>query len=872
MKTDGSSADFEGTIHVMPYTHADIAWVHTRAWHIDRYVRAMDEVLALYEADPTYHYYVDTWTELMKPYVECRPDAVEAIRQRVREGRLAVCGGQYGNVRSTAIGDETQVRNMQLGMRRWTELAPDVEFRVHSNIDVTLGHTQMPQLLRLAGIETYFVMRPLAALDAQDIPRAFHWQGLSGDRILVYRDTGVGLFQEYERFGPTWETDWPALVRHVWNVYLSGPANNGLPVIGLTVGVDDTRPDRFSFNDVPADYGALIRAWNARERSAMQYGTPDTLTAALQSMSESLPVIATILDPTCVHFNIALNGRRGIWWLREQADRLLVDAEIVSALARGVRNAPYQEEEFIGWWEGLLDWTPHAVQWLFRQDWRQGELALLNVADAAMKQRASAVSTLVGECLPGEAAGIALVNTVPRPALEIAPLWILNSDLTRGFAGLKDAQGNAVLLQVIGFPTVAAEVIALAEVRVPACGYAMLKIEWEPVPTGLSYPESESYWRKRYGLPEKQKLGREPFSFASDCIRITLEDGHLVELEDLKTGAVRRAPVGASFIEPVCYSITRTGWSSDAIPDDPEGFIAEETRLDESGPLRWRITRTGRTGGFWVRQHIDLLKGECAVRSTLQFLDSADEVDALIGVSLPIADEAQLSTDIPFGIEARPVEAIQYGISERAIPGLFWGRTWTDAKDSLGRIALVAADGDKIFRAYGTPRRLTHFLAQKTRLFEESWEAHINTSDVGGQQVFAHTLILNSGTALQTDLVHRAERARHPVLSATVPEQRLGANVSLLSAEPETISLSALVWEDDALLVRLVQMAGDAVEAEIALPFVVASAELVDFRGRLLSGDVTWEENQVRVRMSGWQIATLRVRCRDKEERGGPIS
>ena len=70
------------------------------------------------------------------------------------------------------------------------------------------------------------------------------------------------------------------------------------------------------------------------------------------------------------------------------------------ALARGVRNSPYPEEDFIVWWEGLLDWTPHAVQWLFRQDWRQGELALLNVADAAMKQRASAVSELptrVGE-------------------------------------------------------------------------------------------------------------------------------------------------------------------------------------------------------------------------------------------------------------------------------------------------------------------------------------------------------------------------------------------------------------------------------------------------------------------------------------------
>ena len=48
--------DFVGTIHVIPYTHADIAWVHTRAWHVDRYVRALDEVLDLMAEKPEYRY------------------------------------------------------------------------------------------------------------------------------------------------------------------------------------------------------------------------------------------------------------------------------------------------------------------------------------------------------------------------------------------------------------------------------------------------------------------------------------------------------------------------------------------------------------------------------------------------------------------------------------------------------------------------------------------------------------------------------------------------------------------------------------------------------------------------------------------------
>jgi hypothetical protein len=852
------ASGFTGRIYVMPYTHADIAWVHTRAWHIDRYVRAMDEVLALYEADPDYHYYIDTWTELIRPYIEHRPNAVEAIRQRVREGRLAVCGGQYGNVRSTAIGNETQIRNMQLGMRRWKELAPDVEFRVHSNIDVTLGHTQMPQLLGLAGIEAYFVMRPLAALDAQDIPRVFHWQGLSGDRILVYRDTGVGLFQEHERFGPEWVSDWHAMVQHLWNTYLSRPAHDGVPAIGLSVGVDDSRPDRFSFNDVPADYGALIRSWNAREGSTMRYGTPDTLIAAVQAEADKLPVIDSILDPTCVYYNIALNGRRGIWWLREQADRLLVDAEIMSALAHVTNGAAYPEADFTRWWEGLLDWTPHAVQWLFREDWQQGELALRNVINAATEQRERAAAALVGGCLPGDATGIALLNTLPQPAQEIMPLWIINGDLTRGFVGLRDAQGNRVPTQVIGFPTVGAETAVLVEANVPGCGTTTLQMEWEAAPSGISYAAAEEHWRKRYGLVEKQPLGGESFTLASDRIRMTLEGGHLVALEDLTTGSLRHAPAGASFLEPVCYPITRTGWSSDAIPDDPQGFVVEETQLDENGPLRWRVTRTGRAGGFWVRQHLDLLKGERVVRSTVQFLDAADEADALLGLSVPLSEEAELSVDIPFGIEPRPVHAIRYGISERAILGLFWGRTWADAKDESGRIALVAADGDKMFRAYGTPRRLTHFLAQKTRSFEASWEAYINTDDVGGRQVFHHLLVLAGSDAPQTDLVRLAERLRHPLTAAYVPDAQR-EDRSLLSVAPDTVFLSALTWEDGHLLIRLIQMAAEAAEVRIELPFEAVSAELVDFRGRPLSTQVACDGKQAHFSIQPWQVATLRV-------------
>lgn len=856
---------FPGTIHVMPYTHADIAWVHTRAWHIDRYVRVMDEVLARFDSDPDYHYYVDTWIEFIAPYLKRRPTALPAIRRRVKEGRLGVCAGQYGNVRSTMVGNETQVRNIQLGLRRWKEAVPEVEFRVHSNIDVTLGHTQMPQLLALAGLDAYFVLRPLAALDAQGVPRAFLWKGLSGDTILVYRDTGVGLFQEGERFGPAWDTDWPAARANILSGYLAQPIRDGISAIALSVGVDDSRPDRFAFNDVPADYSELIRAWNEREASVMRYGTPDTLVAQLIGEGDQLQTIDQVLDPTCVSYNIALHGRRGLWWLRELADRALVDAEMLEALGRMATPAaagppqPSGVEPMERLWEDLLAWTPHAVQWLFREDWQEGEHALQTVIRSARARASVSVDRMVGACLPMDSAGVALVNPLPCRWTGPTPLWIMNSDLTQGLAGLRDAHGREVAMQVIGMPVPGAEVSLLADVTVPGCGFTTLETVWDAMPSGVSYAAAATTWAARYGILEKRPVEGGDAVIASDCVRLTLSGGHIVLVEDLTTGTTRECGSDNPFLEPVSYPITRTGWSSDALSDEPEQLHVESVRWDENGPLRWRLTRTGHAGGFWIRQNIDLVRGECAVRSTLQFLDAADEKDALLGISIPISNESSLSADIPFGVEPRALEDIQYGISERSIPGLIWGRTWVEARDGRGSVALLAADGDKLFRAHGTPFRLVHFMAQKTRVFEEGWEAYIDTCDLGGRQVFQHLMVLGRADEDQTGLVQLAERVRHPLTMAYVSGGALGRELPLLSVEPRTASLSSLVWQDDALVARLVQMKPEPAELVLVLPFEVASVTAVDLRDRPIPADVTLDGRSVHAPIAAWQILTLRI-------------
>ncbi|UCH34739.1 MAG: hypothetical protein JSV65_19850 [Armatimonadota bacterium] len=843
------------TIHVIPYTHADVAWIHSRAWHVDRYARAMDEVLDLLDADPTFRYYVDTWTEWIKPYIRLRPYNAARLRQHVANGRLAVCSGHYGNVRSTHVGDETFIRNLQIGMRRWRELAPEANFNVYANMDVAIGHSQVPQILRLAGIGNYFAWRPEAGLDRQNIPRAFVWKGLSGDTVLVWRAQYGGLWMPEERRGDTWDTDWDRVVARLCEVYFGPAPQDPVSHLPLSVGSDDSRPDRWNYSrDQKCNYAELIRIWNERESSAMRFSNPDELFTALDAERSRLRTVEGVLDPADVCYNAAWNGRSGIWWLREQADRSLVDAEILGALAKLARGAAYPDEDLLAAWERLLDNTPHAVQFLFRDDWRAAELSLRQAIDTCAQIIDRAASALVDGCLPADAGGLAVINTLPTRRREVLPLWIVNTDLARGKARLFDARGRGLPTQpfYVG-PHPTGEYGLLAEVEAPPCGYAALKVEYDDAP-----PE----------LPEFTPVAKKTLRLTNGVVAVSFRDGHLVRIEDVAHRVVRRAAGDAAFFEPVHYAMTSDDWYvGTGIPDDPEGFAVEDVRLDEQGPLRWRVTRTGTTAGFWVRQHIDLIRGERGVRCTTEFAPPAEPCQSLLALSIPLAHRAKLTADIPFGVEPRDLYACPYVGFERVIPGMFWARTWVSAQDDRGLVAFLAEDGDKFFRAAGKPRRLLHFLARRFPRFERIWESYVDAHDLAGRQEFHHRLILGEGDWQEADLVGLAERVRHPLRQQWAPADALERDVEWLSISPQSARLSALLCDSGDLVVRVVQMAPARAKVKVALPFEPRSAQLEDLTGAALPGAVSVAASTVAFHARPWQIATLRIRQGKKTRR-----
>ena len=318
-----SSALRDKEIHVMPYSHADYAWRHTRKWHELRYLAIFDKVMSLLESHEKYRFFFDSISEMVLPCVEKRPASRERLRQAVKSGRLEFCGGQWSNVRPTQVGDETFIRNITVGREALREICPEASPSVYANLDVCVGHSQMPQLLRLGGYRRYFAWRPEKGLDRQGVPRRLVWRGLSEAEVTVARHCYGGWSHPADFMG-TYDDDYhknpkidfTATVLQTWRTFIKRPTLEGIEGSSHSARVAMIpMPNGDLLYGFEWDVFGLVAAWNAAGRfGRVRFATPGEMFAALEK--EKLPLVSGVIDPCDVGFNLAYNGANGAWRLR----------------------------------------------------------------------------------------------------------------------------------------------------------------------------------------------------------------------------------------------------------------------------------------------------------------------------------------------------------------------------------------------------------------------------------------------------------------------------------------------------------------------------------------------------------------------------
>ena len=141
---------------VVPHTHWDREWYQPFQRFRLRLVTVLDRLLAQLSADPRARFTLDGQTAAIDDYLEIRPEQEALVRSLVASGQLAL-GPWRVLADSFLCSGENLLRNLEIGLHRADTLGGAMRV---GYLPDQFGHAaQLPQILRLAGIERACVWR-----------------------------------------------------------------------------------------------------------------------------------------------------------------------------------------------------------------------------------------------------------------------------------------------------------------------------------------------------------------------------------------------------------------------------------------------------------------------------------------------------------------------------------------------------------------------------------------------------------------------------------------------------------------------------------------------------------------------------------------
>lgn len=165
-------------VAIVPHTHWDREWYSPFQAFRLRLVDLLDGLVPMLDADPSYaHFLLDGQTIAVDDYLQVRPEKEPELRRLIGSGRIAV-GPWAVLMDEFMVSGETIVRDLQAGIASAGRFGGPMEVGYLPDM---FGHVaQMPQILRLAGLEHTVVWRGVPSAVEQT---AFWWQAPDGSRV-----------------------------------------------------------------------------------------------------------------------------------------------------------------------------------------------------------------------------------------------------------------------------------------------------------------------------------------------------------------------------------------------------------------------------------------------------------------------------------------------------------------------------------------------------------------------------------------------------------------------------------------------------------------------------------------------------------------
>lgn len=850
-------------LFVVPYTHADWAWCHTRAWHAKRYLAAFEDVIDLLNKDIGYKWYMDCFSTEFMPVLDFKPSLVPELRKQIGLGNIEIAGG-FSNVRPNMVGDEAYIRNMIIGRKRFLEVFPDAEIKVQAEaVDVALGHPQIPQLLLKGGFRYYRAGRPYEVLRKKGIDRSFFWEGLDGSRVLVWWGEYGGMYlpEEVQKLRDKLDS-WDDLVTTLYQTELiKYDLSSEVSVVWVAQGSDDALPLKAFNSDLDVPLPEIIEKWNKAESSEMRFALPIDFFRELEKHGKDIMTYKGTVDICDVCYNVAWGGEQGLVNRRLKSSEQICEAETWSLLATS--HGFQANTDFQGLWESSLTASAHATAWLYTSDYKEISALIDKALVDAYTVKKTALHHITRLIRKPQDTLAVVFNSLERDRQEVVSLTLLAGDL-EGLS-FQDGDGQTLPFQVIQpyeYTDSVWEHEVLVKVGVPALGYTVIRAQGVDTDCRLGGQYVKPVAPLPFGVIK-------PFSMDNGILRLDFENGRLISIFDYTIDSPLPKQGDRAYNDLGFTCIESQGGVLHAGPKLYEVAVQFMTAtILEEGPVRWRVQLEGSDGRITYIQEISLEAG----KREIQFKVHVDwpKSEGYLTCSIPTGADCILRGGIPFGSEHKDVDAEPYKSDEwddmhRQWEGLFCAKDYVRAIDGKHAVSLISIDGDRFYFFDRKKNSLSYVLINSTRLTPDSWEDNVGRETIESIGLHEFNYALRIGDSSESDLVtfDTARRMRMPVTSvdplASAIDGPLPARMSFAKISGENVCLSAFYREGNQCIIRIYEYCGETADTEIEFPLPVLSCQSENFIGESDKRPLKVDDSSVSLQLRPHEIVTLRV-------------
>ena len=761
------------TLYAFGHAHIDVAWL----WPLQHTERKMAMTvlnqLLLFEEYPEFKF-LQSQPHLYWMLQQRYPEIYERFKAAVRAGQVIADGGMWIEADTNLSGGESLIRQIVVG-RRFFKEELGVDSRVLWLPDVFGYSGALPQILKGCGMAGFATQKITWAYNGgESFPyNTFDWEGIDGSSLPAH------IFTDYNA-----EVR-PNNVLDRWNTRLQ---KNGISAMLFAFGWGDggggpTR-DHLEFYRRVRDLEGLPR---------VKMASPAEFFVDLERQGgpRERYVGELYFQAHRGTYTSQAKTKRG----NRKSEFALREAELWGTAARALAGFEFGPQTLAAAWRNVLlnqfhDILPGSS---IHRVYEEAEALYAETIETATRTAEAAASALAG----GDS-GRTVFNSLSWP--------------------------RTALVETGG---------GLAEVKVPACG-------WAAVPAEASAPD---------GAAASAALSEGGFTLENELIRARFDgQGQMVSLWDKETDRERLAGPANRLALFKDVPTKWDAWDIDSMAESlpvPTDEPAEWT-VESAGPLQASVRLRRALHRSRVEQVISLRRGS----RRIDFDTTVDwqERHKLLKVCFPVDIHTnEAISEIQFGHLRRPNHSSrQYDLDRFEVSN----HKWTALAEE-GRGAAVLNDCKYGLSVKGKSLNLTLL---------KSAMAPDMTADLG-TQTFRYALYTWNGSLLESGVVAEAYDLNVPplVVAGTAPE----AARSLFSLDRDNIIIEAVKPAEDGsgdVIVRLYEAMRTATRCTLTigdLPVTAASATNLTEDEAL--GDLPYAAGQVDLDFRPFEIKTVRL-------------